>query len=103
MRRIAPVLLVVLGLSACTFTTSISNCANNTCSYTLNGAQAVDVEIGGSDRRMEVGPIESSSVEVSMRGEEAELAEGESADLDGLTVTLISLEGEEVKLLVSEA
>jgi hypothetical protein len=101
-RRIVPVLLALFAVAGCSFTSNVSNCTNNVCAYTLNGAQGVDVEIGGTDRRMEVGPIGETSATVKMRGEEAELEVGDTADLDGLEVALVSLEGEEVKLLVRE-
>jgi hypothetical protein len=88
------VLLALLGVAACGGGSSRSHrtqCVNGVCEISLSGEQTIELEIGSFERDLRVGPIEPGAVTLSVRGDEARLAPGESAQLGGLQIRLKSV------------
>ena len=100
MRR-APILLSLLAaLAAATACTShATKCVNDTCSITLSGEQTIGIDVGPVERDLRVGPIEPGAVTVSARGDQARLAAGESGQVGGITVQVVSVSGKDVQLV----
>lgn len=102
MRRLAPLLLLPLVLATgCTSHTS--RCVNGTCAISLSGEQSVDVEFGRLERTLRVAPIEPTAVTLSARGDSARVHTGETAQVGGLAVRVVSIAGRDVALTVSPA
>jgi len=101
------VLLVLLGVSACsgssTSRSSSTRCVNGDCQISLSGEQTIELEIGSFERDLRVGPIEPAAVTVSVRGDQARLAPGESAQLGGLQIQVTTVSGRDVELQVQRA
>jgi hypothetical protein len=102
MRRLAPLLLLPLVL-ATGCTSHSSRCVNGTCSISLSGEQSVDVEFGGLERTLRVAPIEPTAVTLSARGDSARVPTGQTAEVGGLAVQVVSIAGRDVQLTVSSA
>jgi hypothetical protein len=89
------VLLALLGAVACSGSASSrsnrTQCLNGVCQVSLSGEQTIEMEIGSFERDLRVGPIEPNAVTLSVRGDEARLAPGESAELGGLQVRVKSV------------
>ncbi len=64
---------------------------NGVCEISLSGEQTVELEIGSFERDLRVGPIEPGAVTLSVRGDEARLGPGGSAQLGGLQIQLKSV------------
>jgi hypothetical protein len=102
MRRFAPLLLLPLVL-ATGCTSHSSRCVNGTCAINLSGEQSVDVEFGRLERTLRVAPIEPSAVTLSARGDSARVSSGETAEIGGLAVQVVSIAGRDVQLTVRPA
>ncbi len=107
MRRAATVLtvlLVLLGGTACsgnsTSRSHSTRCVNGVCEISLTGEQTIELEIGSFERDLRVGPIEPDAVTLSVRGDQARLAPGESAQLGGLQIQVTSVSGRDAELQV---
>jgi hypothetical protein len=97
------VLLALLGGTACAGGTSRSQstqCVNGHCRISLSGEQTIELEIGSFERDLRVGPIEPDAVTLSVRGDQARLAPGESAQLGGLQIQVTSVDGRNAELEV---
>lgn len=112
MRRaviVPTVLLALLGATACSgggSSSSRSNqtrCVNGVCQVSLSGEQTIELEIGSFERDLRVGPIEPDAVTLSVRGDEARLAPGESAQLGGLQIQVTSVSPPAAELEVVRA
>ncbi|HKQ42481.1 MAG TPA: hypothetical protein VJT79_08340 [Pseudonocardia sp.] len=102
MRRFVPLLLLPLVLATgCTSHTS--RCVNGTCAISLSGEQSVDVEFGRVERTLRVAPIEPTAVTLSARGDSARVPSGETVEVGGLKVQVVSIAGRDVALTVSPA
>jgi hypothetical protein len=102
MRRLAPLLLLPLVLATgCTSHTS--RCTNGICAINLTGEQSVDVEFGRLERTLRVAPIEQTAVTLSARGDSARVPAGQTAEVGGLAVRVVSIAGRDVALTVSPA
>lgn len=92
--------LSTLVLSGCTGTSRSSSCVNGVCTVSLSGEQTVEIEIGSFERDLRIAPITPAAVTVSARGDAAELAPGESAEVGGLLVRVDAISGRDVELQV---
>ena len=101
------VLLALLGAAGCSGSAgSRSNrtqCVNGVCQVGLSGEQTIELEIGSFERDLRVGPIEPNAVTLSVRGDEARLAPGESAQLGGLQIRVKSVSPPTAELEVVRA
>lgn len=80
-------------------TSHATKCVNDTCSITLSGEQTIGIDVGPVERDLRVGPIEPGAVTVSARGDLARLAAGESGQVGGITVQVVSVSGKDVQLV----
>ena len=104
MRRLALLLVLPLVIVAgCQSTSHTSRCTNGTCAISLTGEQSVDVEFGRLERTLRVAPIEQTAVTLSARGDSARVPAGETAEVGGLAVRVVSIAGRDVALTVSPA
>jgi hypothetical protein len=99
-RALVTTSLLVTVLAGCNGTSSSTSCRGSVCTVNLSGEQTVEIEIGRFERDLRVRPIEADAVTVSARGDQARLGVGDSADIAGLTVVLVSLSGRDVTLEV---
>jgi hypothetical protein len=100
MRRASIALSLLAALAATTACTShATKCVNGTCSITLSGEQTIGIDVGPVERDLRVGPIEPGSVTVAARGDQARLAAGETGQVGGITVQLVSVSGKDVQLV----
>jgi hypothetical protein len=86
--------------AGCTATSRSSRCTNGSCTISLSGEQPVPVELGSLRRTLRVGPIESAAVPVAAGGDQARLPVGASQVVGGLAVTVTSVSGRDVGLVV---
>ena len=99
----AAALVAVLPLSACgaAATSHSSRCAGGTCTVNLTGEQTVEVDgTDGVERDLGVGPIEPGAVTLTVYGNQARLAPGQSARLDDVPVNVVSVAGRDVTLRI---
>ncbi len=99
----AAALAVVLPLSACggAVTSHSSRCAGGTCTVDLTGEQTVEVDgADGVERDLGVGPIEAGAVVLSVAGNQARLAPGQSARVAEVPVEVLSVAGRDVSLRI---
>ncbi len=99
----AAALAVVLPLSACggAVTSHSSRCSGGTCTVDLTGEQTVEVDgADGVERDLGVGPIEADAVVLSVAGNQARLAPGQSARVAEVPVEVLSVAGRDVSLRV---
>ena len=96
-------LALVLPLSACggVSTSHSSRCSGGTCTVNLTGVQTFEVDgPDGVERNLGVGPIESDAVTLSVYGEQARLAPGQSGRIDEVPVEVVSVSGRDVTLRI---
>jgi hypothetical protein len=104
MRRLALLLVLPLVIATgCQATSHTSRCTNGTCAISLTGEQSVDVEFGRLERTLRVAPIEQTAVTLSARGDTARVPAGETVQVGGLAVQVVSIAGRDVALTVSPA
>lgn len=110
MRRaviVLTVLLALLGAAACSGSAGSrshrTQCVNGVCQVSLSGEQTIELEIGSFERDLRVGPIEPNAVTLSVRGDQARLAPGESAQLGGLQIRVKSVSPPAAELEVVRA
>jgi hypothetical protein len=99
----AAALVAVLPLSACgaEVTSHSSRCAGGTCTVDLTGEQTFEVDgTDGVERDLGVGPIEPGAVTLTVYGNQARLAPGQSARLDDVPVDVVSVAGRDVTLRI---
>ena len=99
----AAALALVLPLSACggATTSHSSRCSGGTCTVNLTGVQTFEVDgTDGIERDLGVGPIEPGAVTLSVYGEQARLAPGQSGLVDAVPVEVVSVSGREVTLRI---
>lgn len=99
----AAALAALLPLSACggTTTSHSSRCSGGTCTVNLTGVQTFEVDgTDGIERYLGVGPIEPAAVTLSVYGEQARLAPGQSARIAEVPVEVVSVSGRDVSLRV---
>ncbi len=99
----AAALVAVLPLSACgaAATSHSSRCAGGTCTVNLTGEQTFEVDgTDGVERDLGVGPIEPGAVTLTVYGNQARLAPGQSARLDDVPVDVVSVAGRDVTLRI---
>jgi hypothetical protein len=96
-------LALVLPLSACggVSTSHSSRCSGGTCTVNLTGVQTFEVDgPDGVERNLGVGPIEPDAVTLSVYGEQARLAPGQSGRIDEVPVEVVSVSGRDVTLRI---
>jgi hypothetical protein len=96
-------LALVLPLSACggVSTSHSRRCSGGTCTVNLTGVQTFEVDgPDGVERNLGVGPIEPDAVTLSVYGEQARLAPGQSGRIDEVPVEVVSVSGRDVTLRI---
>jgi hypothetical protein len=100
MRRASIALSLLAAMAATAACTSHSTkCVNGTCSISLSGEQSIEIDVGPVERDLRIGPIEPAAVTVSARGDQARLAAGETGQVGGITVQVVSVSGKDVLLV----
>jgi hypothetical protein len=100
MRVLALALLLAVLLAGCNASSRSTRCTGGVCTVNLTGEQTVEVEIDRFERDLRVGPIETGAVTVSARGDAARLAVGDTGEVGGLAVRVLSVSGRDVGLEV---
>ncbi|MEV0396785.1 hypothetical protein [Polymorphospora rubra] len=91
--------LLILGLAACSSSTTTKKCSGNTCEVTVKTNGSAKTKIFKYDLR--VSELKDDSVKVSYRGDSKTLKEGETATVGRVTVLVKDADPGEAELTVS--
>ncbi|MEV0730274.1 MULTISPECIES: hypothetical protein [Polymorphospora] len=91
--------LLLLGLAACSASTTTKKCSGNTCEVTVKTKSSAKTKIFKYDLR--VSELKDDSVKVSYRGDSKTLKEGETATVGRVTVLVKDADPGEAELTVS--